>query len=258
MTYNHQTPLQEQTIFAIESNYLNALSHRLRYGFSTRPTSVAGTATPEADVVKNRQYWLAQFGMNTDLSAFTCPTIQVHGTDFARVSQIKHPCEVDAIVVDEAHKPAATFSADCTPVILYAPDVHIGAVLHCGWKSTAQGLAKKMVNELVTRHNTNPTNMVAVIGPALSLDGFEIDADVQNQLAATLNSNYGHLWNRRSVYSPGKFHADVALVNELQLRECGLRRIERLAIHTDTHPHLLWSHRAGDAERQGTFLELLP
>jgi hypothetical protein len=41
------------------------------------------------------------------------------------------------------------------------------------------------------------------------------------------------------------------------LRHAGVRRLERLAIATDTHPDRLWSFRAGDWQRQGTFLELL-
>jgi copper oxidase (laccase) domain-containing protein len=101
------------------------------------------------------------------------------------------------------------------------------------------------------------SQLIAVIAPALSLDGFEIDADVLAQLQASIAWETQGLWYRRSIHHPTKFHADVPFVNELQLRHAGVRSLERLAMATDTHPDLLWSFRSGDWQRQGTFLELL-
>jgi copper oxidase (laccase) domain-containing protein len=231
---------------------LDAYAHRLRYGLSTKPDFVAGAEADATLLNKHRQAWLSCFGMNTKKLAF--PT-QVHGADYFAVSQAQHG-EVDAILVDQPHHPAVVFSADCTPVILYAPDIHQGAVVHCGWKSTALGLAPKMARVLAEA-GADLSSIIAVIAPALSLDGFEIDADVLTQLQGSIAWETQGLWYRRSVHHPAKFHADVPFVNELQLRYAGVRRLERLAIATDTHPDSLWSFRAGDWQRQGTFLELL-
>ncbi len=231
---------------------LEAYTHRLRYGFSTKPDFVAGVEADASLLDEHRQAWLKRFSMNPDKLAF--PT-QVHGADYFAVSQAQHG-NVDAILVDQPHSPAVVFSADCTPVILYAPDIHQGAVVHCGWKSTALGLAPKMVDVLV-KAGADVSQIIAVIAPALSLDGFEIDADVLTELQASIPWESQGLWYRRSVHLPTKFHADVPFVNELQLRHAGVRRLERLAMATDTHPDLLWSFRSGDWQRQGTFLELL-
>jgi hypothetical protein len=236
----------------IESVLLNAYEQRLRYGFSTKPDFVAGVEADASLLNEHRQAWLRTFGMTSAQLAF--PT-QVHGNDYFAVSHAQHG-EVDAILVDQPHSPAVVFSADCTPVILYAPDIHQGAVVHCGWKSTALGLAPKMVGVLVEA-GAEVSQIIAVIAPALSLDGFEIEADVLTQLQASIAWESQGLWYRRSTHHHTKCHADVPFVNELQLRHVGVRRLERLAIATDTHPDLLWSFRSGDWQRQGTFLELL-
>jgi copper oxidase (laccase) domain-containing protein len=231
---------------------LEQYTTRLRYGFSTKPDFVAGLEGDPSVLQQHRQAWLKRFGMNPTRLAF--PT-QVHGADYFALSHAQQG-EADAILVDHSHHPAVVFSADCTPIILYAPDIHQGAVVHCGWKSTALGLAPKMVDVLV-KAGAQAAHLIAVIAPALSLDGFEIDADVLTQLQASIAWETQGLWYRRSVHHPAKFHADVPFVNELQLRHAGVRRLERLAIATDTHPDILWSFRAGDWQRQGTFLELL-
>jgi copper oxidase (laccase) domain-containing protein len=62
---------------------------------------------------------------------------------------------------------------------------------------------------------------------------------------------------KTSTTHRSKFHADIPFINELQLREVGVRRIERSAHATNTHRELFWSYRAGEDERQGTFLELI-
>ncbi|MCE2930508.1 MAG: polyphenol oxidase family protein [Vampirovibrionales bacterium] len=239
------------TMSKIESVLLNAYAHRLRYGFSTKPHFVAGVEADTSVLDEHRQAWLKRFAMNTDKLAFP---IQVHGNEYFAVSQAQHG-EVDAILVDQPHSPAVVFSADCTPVILYAPDIHQGAVVHCGWKSTALGLAPKMVNVL-REAGADVSKMIVVIAPALSLDGFEIDADVLAQLQASIPWEAQGLWYRKAFNHSSKFHADVPFVNELQLRHAGVRCLERLAMATDTHPDLLWSFRSGDWQRQGTFLEL--
>ena len=236
----------------IQSVLLDLYSHSLRYGFSLRPDYVAGSEADFSVLEQNRVAWLERFGMAT--TCLATPT-QVHGDDYFAVSQAQTG-EVDAILLDETQKPAVVFSADCTPVILYAPDIHQGAVVHCGWKSTALGLAPKMAGVLAQK-GANLQHLVAVIAPALSLQAFEIEADSLEALQASIAWESAGIWYRKSTEQSHKFQADVPFVNELQLRHIGVRRIERLAYATDTHPDLLWSFRAGAWERQGTFLELL-
>jgi|GEM_PF-5107249 len=237
----------------VTSILLEQYASKVSYGFSTKDKSVGGTETTPEQLNDNRRYWLEQFGMNVDLDALSYPT-QIHQKEFFRTSEARYG-EVDAILVDTPYTPAVVFSADCTPVILYAPDIHQGAVVHCGWKSTTQMLAKEMVTALI-QAGACADQIVAVIGPALSIDGFEIDSPVLEILEFSSNTHHRTLWMKKSSSNPAKFHADIPFINELQLREMGVRRIERIALATDTHSALFWSHRAGDAERQGSFLEL--
>lgn len=245
-------------MLSIQSTLLNTYSHRLRYGFSTKPYFVAGTEAGQDELFRHRRYWLQAFGMGRTRHPLRLPVQVLGDVSFNATQAYSQPA--DAIVLDAPELPAVVFSADCTPVLLYAPDVHCGAVIHCGWKSTAQQLATKMVKRLHQAHGANPAEMIAVIGPALSQAGFEIDADVYTQLQASLPPHTdASVWAYQHAETH-KYHASVPTINRLQLEQAGLlpQHIECLPYATDTHDTLFWSFRSGDWQRQGSFMMLLP
>jgi YfiH family protein len=249
----------------------NAAAPTLRYGFTTRQLPQGGLAEawvggqpPEGtfeahaqQVEAHRQAWLAALGMST-----TAPlryTVQVHGTASFCTSSGTVCAEADAIVVDTPHAPAMVLSADCTPVILYAPQQRVGAVVHAGWKGTALGVAAVVAQRLVAEHAVPPQELLAVMGPALSADGFEIGEEVLQALEASLPTGTPleawAFWDKTTR----KWHANVPQVNALQLQAVGVlpQHTECLAAFSDKHPAHFWSFRRGHWQRQGTLLQLL-
>lgn len=244
------------TPVAVRSVLLDAYAETVRYGFSVKPLPVGGSELPEAERTANRAYWLQALGMNPTVGALRYPT-QVHGDAWFKASETVH-AEADGIWLDVPNIPAVVFSADCTPVLLYAPDIHQAMALHCGWKSTAQRLAAKGAAHLVAQ-GADVAKLIAVIGPALSTAGFEVDEDVITQLQPTLPAETdATVWMTHKPIT-GKYHVSVPQVNALQLQVVGVEvaNIELLPFATDTHPGLFWSFRAGDWQRQGSFLQLL-
>jgi YfiH family protein len=247
-------PLETPTL--IQSPVLEPYRERLRYGFTTKPYFVGGSEAGHDELLRHRTYWLHALGMGRTRHPLRFP-VQVHGDAYFLASQV-YSQAADAIVLDEPNLPAVVFSADCTPVLLYAPDIHQAALVHCGWKSTALGLAAKMASYLVSA-GADASQLRAVIGPALSQNGFEIDADVQTTLASSMPADLpAHLWSRHDVERQ-KYYASVPEVNRQQLLAVGVQpaHMDCLPYATDTHPELFWSFRAGDWQRQGSFMMLL-
>jgi polyphenol oxidase len=239
----------------IQSKLLDDYAEQLRYGFSTKPQYVAGLEAATEALQQHRAYWLQQFEMQ-GVEALRYPT-QVHGEQWFNCSDEALTGNADAIIVDKPLCPAVVFSADCTPVLLYAPDVHKGAVVHCGWKSTTLQLAAKVATHLMNRYGANANHMVAVIGAGLSIEGFEIDTPVLEALEASIPQQTPlETWAKLDT-TTRKWKANVPQINALQLQATGLTRIELLPFATDTHPALFWSFRRGDWQRQGSFLQLL-
>ncbi len=239
----------------LRSNLLDAYADKVRYGFSIKPTPVAGEHLSLADQAANRADWLALFNMNDsdDAATLRYPT-QIHGDQWFQASTTVH-APADGIWLDTPYLPAVVFSADCTPVFLYAPDIHQGMALHCGWKGTAQCLAAKAAKHLIAQ-GAAAAELIAVIGPALSFDGFEVGFEVITQLKATLPlTSDPSAWSGVNPET-NNWHASVPMVNALQLGAIGVKQVELLPFATDTHPDWFWSFRAGDWQRQGSFFML--
>ena len=238
----------------LRSKLLDAYADKVAYGFSVKPKPVAGIELSEKEQTKNRAYWLHAMGIDANVAKLRYPT-QVHGDQWFQASTTVH-AEADGIWLDVPKLPAVVFSADCTPVFLYAPDIHQGMALHCGWRSTAQSLAQKVAKHLIAQ-GAAVSELIAVIGPALSFDGFEVDEPVIEQLKATISpalvdSSFWAVTNEQTQ----KWHASVPMVNALQLEAIGVENVEILPFTTDTNPDWFWSFRAGDWQRQGSFLML--
>lgn len=65
-------------------------------------------------------------------------------------------------------------------------------------------------------YGTNPADLVAVIGPGISLDAFEVGDEVYEQFAAA-DFNLDYAAERRE-----KWHLDLALLNRELLVQSGL------------------------------------
>lgn len=78
---------------------------------------------------------------------------QVHGDKIVRVDhsyfhlsaslQKEKMQEVDALVTDVPGTCIAVSTADCVPVLLYAPDKRVIAAVHAGWRGTVKQIVAK-------------------------------------------------------------------------------------------------------------------
>jgi YfiH family protein len=200
-------------------------------GFSTRHEGVSrppynslnlglNTNDPHHNVQGNRSLLARAFGAKSDQ---LLTVTQVHGTDLLIVdspnSDVTHflKIECDGIITNQTNIMIGVGVADCAPILLFDPVKQVIAALHAGWKGTASGIARKGVSAMTANFGSNPTDLVAAIGPSIGPCCYEVDEPVH---AAFASEN--EIWELASVTSGDKWKLDISAALKLQLIASGL------------------------------------
>ena len=124
---------------------------------------------------------------------------------------------VDAIMTDMSGVCVGVSTADCIPVLLYDAEKHAVCAIHAGWRGTVARIVEKAVKAMTATYGTNPSNLVAQIGPGISLDSFEVGDEVYDAFAQA-GFNMQSISERRE-----KWHINLPLCNKLQLMAMGVK-----------------------------------
>ena len=124
---------------------------------------------------------------------------------------------VDAIMTDMSGVCIGVSTADCIPVLLYDAEKHAACAIHAGWRGTVARIVEKAVKTMTATYGTNPSNLVAQIGPGISLDSFEVGDEVYDAFAQA-GFNMQSISERRE-----KWHINLPLCNKLQLMAMGVK-----------------------------------
>ncbi|MDR2498325.1 MAG: peptidoglycan editing factor PgeF [Tannerellaceae bacterium] len=145
---------------------------------------------------------------------------QIHSDRIALVNG--HTGELigyDALVCAESRICLGISTADCVPILLYAPDKRVIAAIHAGWRSSVMQIARATVRFMADQFGCEPRLMLAGIAPSIGWEAFEVGEEVpQAFLRAGINISLFHRINPAS----GKSHIDLKNANYLQLRSAGL------------------------------------
>ena len=72
-------------------------------------------------------------------------------------------------------------TADCVPILLYDKSKQVIAAIHAGWKGIVNNIIKNVIEEMKHVYQCNPSDIVAVIGPSISMKNYEIGEDVASK-----------------------------------------------------------------------------
>ena len=244
----------------------------LAHGFSTRR---GGTSSPPFSslnlslevgdhpdsVRENRSRLLGEMGIEGN------PLVkvkQVHGDeilviDQGRLSRPDFPeclstCPADALITRIPGLILAVSVADCVPILLYDPKSRVIAAIHGGWRSTASGLAAKVVRRMSEVFGTQPEDCVAAIGPSIRSCCYQVDEPVIEAFARL--SPRWRDWVQEK--GRGRAHLDLCQANRDLLQAAG---VPGGAIHAAEHctscrTDLFFSHRR-DGGRTGRMMGLI-
>ncbi len=108
---------------------------------------------------------------------------QVHGS---RIVAVQHRAgnerEADALVTREVGVALSILTADCVPILLAAPDHHVVAAVHAGWRGTIAGIAARTVRHMESRFTVSARGLRAALGPSIGGCCYEVDQDIVDRL----------------------------------------------------------------------------
>lgn len=152
---------------------------------------------------------------------------------------------VDALVTREPGVCIAVTTADCVPLLLYAPDKRVIAAVHAGWRGTVLQIASQTVAYMVEHFGCDPQQLRAFVGPAIGSADYEVGDEVVDAFCR-IEPEVDRVIKEDPL--TGKPHADLWEANRLQLLRAGLltESIEVAGLSTYSHPEDFFS-----ARRQG-------
>lgn len=155
---------------------------------------------------------------------------------------------VDALITNEKGVTLVTYYADCTPLFFVDTKQKAIGLAHAGWRGSVGRIGEKVVNKMTELYGTNPTDIVAAIGPAISVCCYEVDKPCADNFYALSD-----LDSSRFVFPKenGKYMIDLLETNRQILEAAGVKN-ENITVSdvcTNCNSELLWSHRATKGKR---------
>ena len=161
----------------------------------------------------------------------------------------------DAIMTHLSGIPIGIFTADCIPVLLYDPKLHVAAAIHSGREGTSQYIVNKSIMAMRREYGCEPQDLVAGLGLGIGGCCYEIDENCLNSFENKIPFEPPFVKSKVN----GKFLLDLFAVNEQRGLDAGLlpENILRSEECTFCSPMNYFSYRReGQAGRILTFIML--
>lgn len=127
--------------------------------------------------------------------------------------------QTDALITDEPGICICISTADCIPLLLYDTKQQVTAAIHAGWKGTAAKIVPKTIGEMTKQYGTCAADIVACVGPGISVDAYEVGNEVITFFEkAGLDPAQIAVWHRQKK----KYHLNLPLANKIQLQDAGV------------------------------------
>ncbi|MEQ1761877.1 MAG: peptidoglycan editing factor PgeF [Pyrinomonadaceae bacterium] len=227
-----------------DAGFVNAFSTRLG-GVSDFPKDSLNLAGFDEDLAENIYENRRRF-LNTIGGEFKLATAwQVHGDG---VKIVKDQSDVDnseerfdGLVSQMSDVFVGVKTADCVPVLIGDRGKKAFAAIHAGWRGTVSSIVVRAIEKLQSEFGSEPTDMIAAIGPAAGCGNYEIGNDVIEAFAEKFDGSEKYFNATRK----GHALVDLHLANKDQLLSCGvpLDAIYTAPYCTMERPDLFFSYR---------------
>ena len=184
--------------------------------------------------------------------------IQIHSDIVNKIDEdnIRQKKDGDALITNIVNVPLLIFTADCVPIAIIDKKHKAIGLAHAGWRGTYDLIAKKTIEEMTKNYNTNPEDLVCIIGPSIGPCCYE----VSQELVEKFNINFTNSKEKLYTIENGKSKLDLWKTNEYIIKECGVKdeNIINLKICTSCNSDKFHSYRKHNKtqERIGTILQI--
>lgn len=135
--------------------------------------------------------------------------------------------DIDALITFDRDVPIGVKTADCVPIIVYAPDKHGIAAIHAGWKGTLGGIVDNVMSVL-EKKGVDPAQLKVAFGPSIGKDVYEVSHELAE---CFINAGFGAYVSYHNG-SKDKPHIDLQGVNMERFLRRGVR-YENIKLHEE-------------------------
>ena len=168
---------------------------------------------------------------------------------------------IDGFVTNTKGLGLCVLVADCVPVYFYDPVKEVIGLVHSGWKGTLGQISSKAINLMCESFESNPEDIICVIGPSICQDCYEVSKDLFDEFSKVYDEN-----KMKEIFLPGKdsnhFQLSLWTAIKFTLLENNIKEdnIHITDVCTCHNPNLLFSHRFTQGKRGNlaAVLMLLP
>lgn len=183
---------------------------------------------------------------------------QIHSNIVNKVDKdnIGQIIDGDAIITNEKNVPLLILTADCVPVVLADKVNKAVGLVHAGWRGTYGKICSETLQSMKENYNTNPEDVVAIIGPSIGKCCYEVSYDLVEKFSALLPNADEKIYEIRDE----KYYLDLWEINTQILKEFGVLKsnIINMNICTSCNCDRFFSYRKHEKtpKRIGTFIEI--
>ncbi len=238
----------------------------VKHGFSTRIGGVSkehlGTMNlsfsrgDDAEAVRENYRRMAN-ALDVSYDSFVFSQ-QTHTTNVRTVTAddrgkgIHHPLDyqdVDGLITNVPGLCLSTFYADCVPLYFVDPVHRAIGLSHSGWRGTVGRMGQVTLQRMTEEFGTDPSDVIAAIGPSICQDCYEVSEDVIEQFQRAFSQeHWDELYYKKEN---GKYQLNLWKANEIVMLEAGVKK-ENIAVTnicTCCNSDILFSHRASQGKR---------
>ena len=110
-------------------------------------------------------------------------------------------------------------SADCLPIAIYDAGNNAVCMVHAGWRGTVKHVTLTALQKMEQKFGTKPEDVHVVIGPGISLAGFEVGDEVYEEFK---ESSYPIEHVTEWVPRSHKYHINLWVANRIDMQEFGV------------------------------------
>ena len=154
---------------------------------------------------------------------------QIHSNKFVYINQkriFRSKLKADAVITNQKNLPIGVLTADCVPILICDEKKNFIAAIHAGWKGAYKDIISKVINFMIKK-GSNPLNITAVIGPAISVKNYEVKEDFKRKFVKKnkLNNRFFKIKYKKLYFDLPNYVKSCLLKNKI-------KKIESMNIDT--------------------------
>jgi len=222
-------------------------------GSSPPPFESLNFSVSQGDALENVQCNYTTMAERLGIEAYSIVTCrQVHEDSVEIIDAIPQvPPRADAIITSTPGIYPAIKTADCLPILLLDPMHRVAGAIHAGWRGTVLRITRKVVRMMKGRYGTNPTDLVAGLGPAIGPCCYEVDEVVLKPFRQAFHQAQQFIIRSKSGDRSKESHRlDLVGANRFELIQEGvpLANIHSTELCTSCNSALFFSYRRDGAK----------